>query len=164
MFTRPLLLLGFGAVLAAPLSAQRPERTPGPERPRMAAPGIAPEAALRYRKTLQLTERQIADLSALRAEAVKARQDQALRTIDLTSRLRAGDISLDEFRMQSRVGRGAAPAPARVGERVRAVLDSTQRATLGELVREEARDRWGPRGPRMDRGLRMDRMPARRRG
>jgi hypothetical protein len=86
-------VLGFALAVSAsvePLEAQR-------RGARGRAPGASVEQALRLRDTLQLTDDQVAQLQALRQEAVADRQAAMEHFIDVRSRFRAGDMTSDEL-------------------------------------------------------------------
>jgi hypothetical protein len=146
--------LAIGMVAAA--QAQPPARRPG----------MAAETALRLRERLQLTEDQVTRLRAAREEAVAARRAEINEMLELRSRLRAGELTRQEFR--NRVRSRAESLRVRLGARgdqVARILTETQREQLRELgrgvVRREAMrmrmrmraDRpwpgraWGPAGP-----------------
>jgi hypothetical protein len=141
MLFRSLLTLGLGIAVAAPVFAQGPRgghHGQGGDGPRQRPVGV--EAALRHREQLKLTERQVADLSALREETVKARQQRFNEVLALSSRFRAGELSREEFRSQMHQRRDAmAPAGRQQTERLHGILDETQRTALHDMVRADRR-------------------------
>lgn len=140
MLFRTLLTIGLGLTLAAPALAQHPgyHRGHGGDQPRQRP--ISAEAALRHREQLKLTERQVTDLTAIRREGLKARQEQIAARMELSSRFRAGELSREEFRNQMHGRRdGAAPLARQHQERVHGVLDETQRTALSDMVRSDRR-------------------------
>jgi hypothetical protein len=144
MLMRALFILGLGATLASPALSQRHEHHHGPQGGGPGSRTIPVEAALRHREQLKLTEKQVTDLTALRQEAVKARQQEMIAMTELSSRFRAGELSQEEFRTQMRSRRGAAaPAAGQRSNRLDGVLDETQRAALRDLVRTDRQNmRW----------------------
>lgn len=161
-------LVAAGSVLALtlPLAAQTPAERP-PVR-RLGGSPIGIEEALRLRQELELSSEQVSRLETLRRERVEAQGARTRELLDLRSRLRAGDITGDEFQRQMQTGREA--LRARAAERanpVAEILTDAQRQKAGELRRDMMRRevRWGMRqrgwqgrggfGPRM-------RVPVRR--
>lgn len=165
MMMRKLVLLGLAGLLTLPVPAlaqrgrnqmrARPDR-PGPQ-------ATQPEAFLRLRERLQLSEDQVARLRALREETVRIRREEAGARMELGSRLRAGEITREEARKERAARRDA--FRQRMGERSPAseILTAPQRETLRELQRERIqaerrmrarieRDRFQDRGIRGDRG------------
>ena len=144
MFTRALFLIGLGATLATPALSQHHGERHGPQAGAPRGQTIPVEAALRHREQLKLTEKQVTDLTALRQDAVKARQQEMIAMTELSSRFRAGELSQEEFRAQMRSRhQAAAPATGQRSDRLNGVLDETQRAALRDLVRTDRQDmRW----------------------
>jgi len=140
MLFRSMLVLGLGAALAAPAFSQGPGHQHGQRGDAPRQRPVPVEAALRHRDQLKLTERQVADLTALREETVKARQQRFGEMMALSSRFRAGELSREEFRSQMHQRRdAAAPAARQQGERLRGILDETQRTALHDMVRADMR-------------------------
>jgi hypothetical protein len=140
MLFRSLLTLGLGIALTAPVFAQAPRGHHGQQgdSPRPRPAGV--EAALRHREQLKLTERQVTDLTALREESVKARQQRFNEVLELSSRFRAGELTREEFRSQMHQRRDAmAPAGRQQAERLHGILDETQRTALHDMVRADQR-------------------------
>lgn len=162
-----VLLVALAASIAAePLQAQR--WGPGDRRgggPRDADGSV--ERALRLRDTLQLTDDQVAQLQALRQEAVADRQAEMGRFIDARSRFGAGELTRDEFRaeLDSRREEVRSRSDERE-ERFSAILTEEQREQLTAARRRAFRmggrgawpgegrgfRDWGPPGPRRGYG------------
>ncbi|HEX9166488.1 MAG TPA: hypothetical protein VF862_11305 [Gemmatimonadales bacterium] len=156
MLFRSLLVLGLGAALAAPAFSQGPAHQHGQRGSAPRQRSVPVEAALRHRDQLKLTERQVADLTALREEGVKARQQRFGEVMALSSRFRAGELTREEFRSQMHDRRdAAAPAARQQAERLQGILDETQRTALRDMMRADQR------GMRRSAD-RMDRMGGRR--
>ncbi len=140
MLFRSLLTIGLGMTLAAPALAQHPghHHGRGGDQPRQRP--ISAEAALRHRDQLKLTERQATDLTAIREEGLKARQEQIAARMELSSRFRAGELSREEFRNQVHGRRdAAAPRALQHQERLQGILDETQRTALSDMMRADQR-------------------------
>lgn len=140
MMFRSLLVLGLGLTLAAPALSQQLGHSRGPRGDGPRQRPISAEAALRHREQLKLTERQVTDLTSLRAEGLKARQEQIAARMELSSRFRAGELSREEFRNQMHGRRdAAAPRALQYQERLQGLLDETQRTALRAMVRADQR-------------------------
>ena len=141
-----LLTAGLVLLFTVPLPAQnQPSRQGPPQTPRrqagIAAPamrnrleGNGPEAILRMKDQLKLTEAQLSNLETLRQEGVTRRREALGRTLDERSRIAAGLLSREDqvtaLRERAEASRAAESAFA---ERVRGVLSSEQRVRLAEL-------------------------------
>lgn len=133
---------------AQPAPAERPE-PPAMAGRRMAGLGLAgrpqsgltPEALLRMREQLVLTEAQVTRLEALRQEGVSAQRERMAAMLDLQSQLRAGRITPEQARerRQAMVTERAPSTQAPIGERARGVLTDQQRIRLAELQVEQLR-------------------------
>ncbi len=112
------------------------------------------EAVLSMRARLELTDRQIADLTRIRQDNLRVRQEEMTARMELQSRLRAGDITQDQFAAE--MGKRREAIGARLGgegtDRVSAVLSEAQREKLQTLRRQEFRQRLGQRGFRGGQG------------
>ncbi len=145
------------ATSAEPLQAQRWEA-----RGRGADGSV--EQALRLRDTLQLTDDQVAQLQALRQEAVADRQAAMDNRIDAQSRFRAGDLTRDEFREEAAARHEEARSGAEARqERFSGILTEEQGEQLATARRRAFRmgrhggrpgggegrgyRGWGPAGP-----------------
>lgn len=106
------------------------------------------------RARLELTDRQIADLTRIRQDNLRVRQEEMTARMELQSRLRAGDITQDQFAAE--MGKRREAIGARLGgegtDRVSAVLSEAQREKLQTLRRQEFRQRLGQRGFRGGQG------------
>jgi hypothetical protein len=133
MKTRTLWTLGLLLVAAAPLAAQAP-------RARQRA--LAPEAALRHRSELQLTDAQVKQFRALREETIKNRQADMAARMELRSKLMAGEITRQEFRTQAteRINAMETRREQR-GDPARALLNDAQREKLQSLQQEMRQQR-----------------------
>ena len=133
MKTRALLTLGLLLIAAAPLTAQASRARQRP---------LPPEAALRHRTELQLTDAQVKQLRALREETMKNRQADMAARMELRSKLMAGEITRQEFRTQ-RTERINAMETRREqrGDPARALLNDTQRERLQSLQQEMRQQR-----------------------
>ena len=128
MKTRAILTLGLMLVAGAPLSAQglRPRQRPLP-----------PEAALRHRAELQLTNDQVRQLQSLREETIRNRQAQMATRMDLRSKLMAGEITRQEFRTRTTEQINAMETRREQrGDPARALLNDTQREKLQSLQQD----------------------------
>lgn len=163
-------LMGLMLAVALPLAAQQPPARRAPAQPREVAParpaqtdsvrrqrarqeqGPSPEAMLRMREQLGLTEAQVARLEALRQETVAAQRSRMAATLDIQSQVRAGQITPEQARERMQA---QAPAASQqpVGERVRSVLTDQQRLRLAEQQVEQMRRQLQARqGRGMQRG------------
>lgn len=161
MLSRAVSSLALALSLALPASGQQPGSPQGPPGEGARPRSVPVEAALRHRQQLKLTEKQVADLTALREEGVKTRQQHLAQVLELTSRFRAGEVSREEFRQQMHARRdAAAPFGRQQGERLNAILDDTQRTALRDMVRADMRAmrRQADRPNRMGRMGRMEPM------
>lgn len=125
-----------------PAPAQAQERAQAPREPRMAQrPGMSPEALLRMRQELGLTEAQVTRLEALRREGLAARRDQMAEMMDLRSQLQAGQITREQLRerVQARAEARRAAADQRPVDRAREVLTEQQRLRLAERQVDQMR-------------------------
>jgi hypothetical protein len=133
MKIRTMMTLGLMLVVGAPLSAQtlRPRQRPLP-----------PEAALRHRAELELTNDQVKQLQGMREETLKNRQAQMATRMDLRSKLMAGEITRQEFRtrMTEQVNAMETRREQR-GDPARALLNDTQREKLQSLQQEMRQQR-----------------------
>jgi len=158
----------FGLMLAVtlPVAAQQPPARMAPtERAAPAWPrpmlqermlqrrGIGPEALLRLREELGLTEQQVARLEALRQEGVAARRDRMAEMLERRSQLEAGRITREQLReqMQARAAARQGAAGQRPMDRAREVLTDQQRLRLAERQVE-----------RMQRQMQVQRMQGMR--
>jgi hypothetical protein len=158
MLTRALFVLGLGAALATPAFSQYHHGPRGPQAAGGGPPGIPVEAALRHREQLKLTEKQVTELTALREESVKARQEHMAAMMELSSKVRAGELPREEFQAQMRAHRNTvAPMVQQRSDRLNGILDQSQQSALRDLVRS---DRQGMRGRAEHRGM-MGRRPER---
>lgn len=148
---RPLILASLLVATALPALAQD-SSTATPRGQRLLRPSA--ESVLGMRARLELTERQIADLTRIRQENLRVRQEEMTARMDLQSRLRAGDITRDQFGAEMAKRREA--IGARIGSegtaRVSGVLTDAQREKLQTLRRQEFRQRLGERGFRRGQG------------
>jgi len=150
-----VILAAATAFGAAELSAQRgPGARQGfADRDR----GAGVEMIMRMRAELELSDRQIQDLEAIRQEVVQLRTADQAEMAELRSRLRAGEIERSAVRdaMEARAEARHEAANQR-RERVDAILDDTQRETLqamGDRADAFARGfAMGSRGNRPDIG------------
>lgn len=131
MLTRWILVLGLGVAVAAPAYSQA---GPAPRRP---APAVDPEGLLRQRERLELTEQQTAQLRAFREQAVQSRQRRTAELLELRSRMRAGELSREEFRRQLSQRRASERTGAEESrERILEVLTEQQQQRLQQGRRE----------------------------
>ncbi len=161
--------------LTVPAAAQQP-----PAQPRRVAPaeaparrpmmqgrmaersGPSPEALLRMREQLGLTEAQVTRLEALRQERLTLQRERITEAMELRSLREAGQITPEELRerMEARAARQApATGQQAFGERVRGVLTDAQRLRLAEQqVAQLRRQVQGGqlRGRMEARGMRPD--------
>ena len=155
---KALLILGLGATLATPALSQHHHGPRGPQGTGGGPQGVPVEAALRHREQLKLTEKQVTELTALREESLKARQQQMAAMMELSSKARAGEVPREEFQTQMRARRDAvAPTVRQRSDRLNGILDQTQQSALRDLVRG---DRQEMRGRAEHRGM-MGRRPGR---
>jgi len=148
---RNLILVSLLAASATPILAQ--DWSAGqPRRQRFLRSSA--EAVLGMRARLELADAQIADLTRIRQENLRVRQEEMMGRMELQSRLRAGDITRDQFAAELDKRREA--VGARTGsqgtDRVSAVLNESQREKLQTLRRQEFRQRLGQRGFRSGQG------------
>lgn len=175
MRARHIGALGLLLSLAVPAVAQQP-----PTQPRRAAPaeapvrrpmlqgrmaersGPSPEALLRMREQLGLTEAQVTRLEALRQERLTLQRERMTEAMELRSLREAGQITPEQLRerMEARAARQAPAAGQQgFGERVRGVLTDAQRLRLAEQqVAQLRRQVQGGqmRGRAGDRGMRPE--------
>lgn len=168
--------MGLLVAVALPLAAQQPPTRRAPAQPRAAAPdrparpdsghrqqmrqnqGPSPEAMLRMREQLGLTEAQVTRLEALRVEGVAARRTQMAEMIEFQSQVQAGKITAEQARERREAQAGQAPATGQqaLGDRVRTVLTDPQRLRLAEQqveqMRRQLQSRQG-RGANGGRGM-----------
>jgi hypothetical protein len=138
MLTRVLFVLGLGAALATPAFSQHHHGPRGQQGPGAGPQGIPVEAALRHREQLKLTEKQVADITVLREESLKARQQHMAAMMELSSKVRAGELSREEFQTQMRARRDAvAPTVRQRSDRLNGILDQTQQSALRDMVRTD---------------------------
>jgi len=147
MYGRTLGVLSLALAMAAPGSGQdsttRSLRTP---------PGPSAETVLRLREKLELTDAQVAQLDALRREALATRQAHMAQMMELRSRQLAGELTPEECsaEMAKRRDQAREQMGAR-DDRVAGILTETQRTQLTELRRHEWRQQgWMGRGGRRD--------------
>jgi hypothetical protein len=121
------------------------------------------EHALRLRDTLQLTDDQVAQLQSLRQEAVAERQAASSHLIEARSRLRAGEVTREEFQEEVAARREEARSSAEAREeRFSGILSEDQGEQLATARRRAFRTGgrggrpggrghgyrgWGPAGP-----------------
>jgi Spy/CpxP family protein refolding chaperone len=156
-------LLTIGSMPSAAQDAERERR--GPRR------GEDIESIMSIRERLELTEDQLAQLDALRAEEVQRRSANRAEMEEMRSRLRAGQIERSEMMafMEQRRDAGR-EASEDTRSRVDQVLGAEQRTQLDQIRAErrafergrrsaqrEAGMRGERRGPRMERGFRSGR-------
>jgi len=140
------------AVLATRLAAQAPEaQPPGPRE--------SPEAILRLRDELGLSEQQLQQLRTLRQQAVEERRAQMGEMMDLRSKLVAREITRDDFEKELTRIRDARRSKATTGRGAASqVLTEAQRTKLAEArlrgmrqrmiaMRRFGRGRFGRMGP-----------------
>lgn len=148
---RDFIVVSLLMASAAPMLAQD-SSTAQTRRHRVLRPSA--ESVLGMRARLELTERQIADLTRIRQENLRFRQEEMTARMELQSRLRAGDITRDQFAAE--LGKRREAVGARLGsqgtDRVSGVLTDAQREKLRTLRRQEFRQRVGQRGFRSERG------------
>lgn len=137
-----LFLTALALALATPLSAQNPPAEQE-RRPALRFPLVA-EEVLGMRARLDLDQKQIDQLSAIRKESVARRQQEMAAILDLRSRLQSGEITRDEFQAQMAKRREVAtPRRAQQADRITSLLTDAQREKLPALRREEFRNRMG---------------------
>jgi len=150
---RNFILVSLLAASAAPMLAQD-SSTVQTRRQRILRPSA--ESVLGMRARLDLTDRQIADLTRIREENLRVRQEEMTARMELQSRLRAGDTTRDQFGAEVEKRGGALRARVRGGDadadRVSGVLTDAQREKLQTLRRQEFRQRVGQRGLRGGQG------------
>lgn len=158
---RNFILVSLLAASAAPILAQD-SSTVQARRQRILRPSA--ESVLGMRARLELTERQIADLTRIRQENLRLRQEEMTARMELQSRLRAGDITRDQFaaELDKRRERVGARLGSQGTDRVSAVLNEAQREELQTLRRQEFRQRVGQRGFRGGQGQGRGFGPGRR--
>jgi len=133
-----------------PATARRPAPAPAPAQERARAqieqrlaqrPGMSPEALLRMREELGLTEQQVTRLEALRREGLAARRDQMAEMMELRSQLQAGQITREQVRerVQARAEARRSAAEQRPVDRAREVLTDQQRLRLAERQVDQMR-------------------------
>jgi hypothetical protein len=133
MKSRTVLALGLLLAAAGPLTAQTPRARQRP---------LAPEAALRHRAELQLTDAQVKQLRTMREETVKNRQAQMATRMDLRSKLMAGEITRQEFRTRTTEQMNAMEIRREQrGDPARVLLNDTQREKLQGLQQEMRQQR-----------------------
>jgi len=144
-FAAVSLALGLAAPTVAQDSTARSPRLP---------PTPSAETVLRLREKLELTEEQVAQLDALRREALATRQAHMAQMMELRSRQLAGELSPEEWRAE--ITKQRDEARERMGtrdDRVAGVLTEAQRERLTDLRRQEWRQQgWMGRGERWGRG------------
>jgi hypothetical protein len=115
------------------------------------AQGLVPEALLRMREQLSLTDAQVSRLEALRQEGVTAQRTRMAEMLETRSQLRAGRITREqvEERARARTAQPATAGPQALGERARGVLTAQQRIVLAE--RQVAQLRQQLQGRQMQR-------------
>jgi hypothetical protein len=130
MSVRIITILALAVLSAVPVAAQR-GRTPA---------NPTPEAALRLRERLQLSEEQMTQLRAFREEDVAARRSIMNSQMELRSKARAGEMTPEAFREQARAQRDEIRTRIRErGDRVGGVLNDTQRGQLNQFRQQQAR-------------------------
>ena len=133
MKTRAILTLGLLLATAIPATAQAPRARQRP---------LGPEAALRHRAELQLTNDQVKQLQSMREETIKNRQAQMAARMDLRSKLMAGEITRQEFRTRTTEQVNAMETRREQrGDPARALLNDTQRERLQGLQQEMRQQR-----------------------
>lgn len=116
-------------------------------------PGGGVERTLRLADEIELSGDQRAELEAIRQELVRARADEMVRMLELTSEVRAGLREPEALREALRGQRDAMDERVTAtSERVDAVLTEAQRERLDELDARRGAWREGGRGWRGRRG------------
>jgi len=134
---RGIVVSGLGVLGAMPVKAQ------------------SVEAIMRARERLELTEQQIAQLDAIRQEAVAQRSAEMARIAELRSQLEAGQIRRSDLmaamedQQDARQGRAEERRAS-----IESVLTEAQRESLDTMRRRVDRQRPGAgrAGPRARRG------------
>ena len=136
-WTTATLLTVLGAVLATPAVAQRGA---GPRVRGMQARTGCAESALRLKEGLELNDEQVAQLEALRTSCVERQQSHRAQATEMRSQLRAGQITVEDFRSAMEQRRETAQAARdQTRTRLQEILTEAQMTELDRSVGQTAR-------------------------